>query len=129
MGAMGILLLTIPQYIVRIYTADRSLIPTAAGLLFVAAFFQLFDGLQTVATGALRGTGDTRTPMICHLLFYWGVGLPTGAFLCFHFAWGAKGLWAGLSLALILIGTVLVYIWYHRERQFAAQAEQVRTLA
>jgi MATE family multidrug resistance protein len=119
MAVMGLLLLVVPQYIARIYTPDPIVVHAAGGLLFVGAFFQLFDGIQTVATGALRGAGDTRTPMICHLIFYWLVGLPVGAFLCFRLGWGARGLWAGLSFALILIGSALLYFWRRREREFA----------
>jgi MATE family multidrug resistance protein len=85
-------------------------------LLAAGAAFQLFDGIQTVATGALRGAGDTRTPMFCHFTAYWIIGLPLGAWLCFHRGWGAFGLWAGLSLALILIGIVLLFAWQRTVR-------------
>jgi multidrug resistance protein, MATE family len=119
MGCMALLLFLIPGPIVRIYTSDRALIPPTITLLFVAAFFQLFDGMQTVATGALRGAGDTRTPMLCHLFFYWLVGLPLGAYLCFRLGWGAPGLWTGLSVALILIGSALLYFWRRKEKSFA----------
>lgn len=118
MGCMGILLLAVPQYIARIYSPDPVVIRSASTLLFVAAFFQLFDGMQTVATGALRGAGDTRSPMICHLFFYWAIGLPLGAYLCFRRGWGAAGLWTGLCVALILIGIALLLFWRRRERAF-----------
>ncbi len=118
MACMAILFFAIPGLIVRVYTPDPAVIAAASALLFVAAFFQLFDGMQTVATGALRGAGDTRTPMLCHLFFYWCVGLPVGAWLCFRRGWGAAGLWAGLSLALILIGSMLLYFWRRKERSF-----------
>jgi multidrug resistance protein, MATE family len=108
-----------PRAIVRIYTPDPAVIRAASGLLFVAAFFQLFDGLQAVATGALRGAGDTRTPMICSGIIYWLVGLPLGAYLCFRSGWGAAGLWTGLCVALVLIGSVLLYFWRRRERSFS----------
>jgi multidrug resistance protein, MATE family len=121
MGIMAILFLAVPQYIVRIYTPDPVVIRAAGALLFVGGFFQLFDGMQTVATGALRGAGDTRTPMTCHLLFYWLVGLPLGAYLCFHLGWGAPGLWTGLCIALIFIGCALLYFWRRKERSFAAR--------
>jgi multidrug resistance protein, MATE family len=49
---------------------------------------------------------------LCNLLFYWGVGLPLGAVLCFRFGWGAVGLWVGLSTGLILIGSVLLMVWH-----------------
>jgi len=108
----------IPGAIGRIYTPDAAVIHAASGLLFVAAFFQLFDGLQAVATGALRGAGDTRTPMLCSVSFYWLVGLPLGAFLCFRLGWGAAGLWTGLCVALILMGSTLLYMWRRKERSF-----------
>ena len=129
MGSMGVLLLVAPRMIVRVYTPDLAVIETATGLLFVGAFFQLFDGLQTVATGALRGAGDTRTPMICHLVFYWLLGLPVGAFLCFRWGWGAQGLWAGLCLALILIGCVLLYMWHRKEQSFMAREGKMEVTA
>ncbi|MGA8766827.1 MAG: MATE family efflux transporter [Candidatus Acidiferrales bacterium] len=111
-----------PGAIVRIYSPDPAVIRAASGLLFVAAFFQLFDGLQAVATGALRGAGDTRTPMIWSAALYWLVGLPVGAYLCFSVGWGAAGLWTGLCVALILIGCALLYFWRRREQRFTAGA-------
>jgi MATE family multidrug resistance protein len=129
MACMGVLLLVAPRIVVRVFTPDRVVIQTATGLLFVGAFFQLFDGLQTVATGALRGAGDTRTPMICHLVFYWLLGLPVGAFLCFPLGWGAQGLWAGLCLALILIGCVLLYMWHRKEQSLMAREAKMEVTA
>jgi MATE family multidrug resistance protein len=108
-----------PYYIVRVYTPDPSVIRAASGLLFVAAFFQFFDGLQSVATGALRGSGDTRTPMILSVGFYWLVGLPVGYLLGIRFGWGAAGVWTGLCVALILIGSTLLYTWYRKEKTFS----------
>jgi MATE family multidrug resistance protein len=103
--------LTIPERIARIYTADPAVIRISVRLLAIAAAFQLFDGCQVVAAGALRGTGNTRTPMLCNLLFYWFVGLPLGMWLCFRAGWGAAGLWTGLCCGLILIGSVLLAVW------------------
>jgi MATE family multidrug resistance protein len=111
MAGASIALLAFPRWIALMYTPDEIVIRATASLLIAGAAFQLFDGIQTVATGALRGAGDTRTPMLCHLLAYWVIGLPLGAWLCFRHYWGAFGLWAGLSLALILIGIVLLFAW------------------
>jgi MATE family multidrug resistance protein len=104
-------LLLFPRWIARMYTPDETVIHSTIALLAAGAAFQLFDGLQTVATGALRGAGNTRTAMFCHFTAYWLIGLPLGAWLCFHRGWGALGLWSGLSLALILIGIVLLLAW------------------
>jgi MATE family multidrug resistance protein len=110
-------LLVFPRWIARIYTPDETVIRSTILLLAAGAAFQLFDGIQTVATGALRGAGDTRTPMLCHFTGYWVIGLPLGAWLCFRRGWGAFGLWAGLSLALILIGIVLLFAWRRTVRR------------
>jgi MATE family, multidrug efflux pump len=111
MSSAALALLFAPHFIARLFTPDAGIIAAGVLLLRVAAFFQLFDGFQVVATGALRGAGDTRTPMLCHFAGYWVIGLPVGALLCFHFGFGAPGLWIGLSTGLILIGNVLVAFW------------------
>jgi multidrug resistance protein, MATE family len=120
MLTMSGVLLLFPHYIARIYTADETVIRSATILLMAGAAFQLFDGIQTVATGSLRGTGDTRTPMLCHFTAYWLMGLPLGAYLCFRLHWGALGLWIGLSFSLILIGILLLLFWRRKTRQLLA---------
>ena len=117
MGAAALILLAVPDWITRIFTPDPEAIAATSLLLRIAAFFQLFDGLQIVATGALRGIGDTRSPMVCHFLGYWLIGLPVGAVLCFWQGYGAAGLWAGLSLGLILIGIALTWVWQRAEQK------------
>ena len=120
MACASVALLIFPRWIARMYTPDESVIRSTITLLAAGAAFQLFDGIQTVATGALRGAGDTRTPMLCHLFAYWVLGLPLGAWLCFRRGWGAFGLWAGLSLALILIGIVLLFAWRRAVRRLGS---------
>lgn len=103
--------LIFPVQIARLYTHDQRVVSFAVTLLSIAAVFQLFDGLQAIATGALRGLGNTRTPMVWNLLGYWVIGLPVGWCLCFRLHWDAVGLWDGLCLALILIGLGLTVVW------------------
>jgi MATE family multidrug resistance protein len=131
MTIAGIALLVFPRGIARLFTPDAAIIRSTVYLLAAGAAFQLFDGIQTVATGALRGAGDTRTPMFCHFTAYWIIGLPLGSWLCFSRGWGAFGLWAGLSLALILIGIVLLFAWRLRVRHLilAAEAESITDLS
>jgi MATE family multidrug resistance protein len=119
MTCAGAALLIFPRAIALMYTPAEDIIRATTYLLAAGAAFQLFDGIQTVATGALRGAGDTRTPMLCHLIAYWIIGLPLGYWLCFHLGWGAFGLWSGLSLALILIGVVLLLTWRRMTRRLA----------
>lgn len=120
MAGAGVVLLAAPELVARVFTTDRAVIRTAVSLLAVAAAFQLFDGIQAVATGALRGAGDTHTPMICHLFLYWFVGLPLGYALCFAMGWRAVGFWVGLCVALILIGSVLLAVWTRKVHAMAA---------
>jgi MATE family multidrug resistance protein len=117
MGAAGTVLWIAPRAIVRIFIGDTAVIGVGAVLLRIAAVFQLFDGFQVTATGALRGLGDTRTPMLAHLAGYWAIGLPVSYVLCFPLGWGARGIWVGLSAALILIGVGLVAAWQRRSSQ------------
>jgi MATE family multidrug resistance protein len=123
MSLMSIVLLVFPRIIAHIYTNDEIVIRSAVSLLAAGAAFQLFDGLQTVATGAMRGTGDTRTPMLCHFCGYWLMGVPFGAYLCFHRHWGALGLWAGLSFSLIIIGMLLIFFWQRRTRLLLSSSD------
>jgi multidrug resistance protein, MATE family len=127
MACAGGALLFFPRWIARMYTPDETVIRGTIHLLAAGAAFQLFDGIQTVATGALRGAGDTRTPMFCHFTAYWIIGLPLGAWLCFRRGWGAFGLWAGLSLALILIGIVLLFVWRRAVRRMMLVPEDKRS--
>src|SRR3954464_11988872 len=111
MTGAGVLLWTAPGFVVRRFMEDKGVVAAGVTLLRIAAFFELFDGLQVVATGALRGIGDTRSPMVAHFLGYWVIGMPVAYLLCFTLGWGALGIWVGLSAALILIGAALVVRW------------------
>ncbi len=122
MSCSGLALLIFSHPIARIYTPQPEVVQAGAALLIVAAVFQLFDGFQVVATGALRGAGNTRTPMLANLFGYWAIGLPLGSLLCFKLKMGAVGMWMGLCLALIMIGSVLVVVWYRVIRQETAVA-------
>src|SRR5581483_1306176 len=103
MSCTGLMFVAVPKPIARMFSPDAEVIRVGARLLLVAAAFQLFDGVQTVATGALRGSGDTHTPMFANLVAYWLIGLPVGYLLCFRFGWGALGVWAGLCIGLVII--------------------------
>ena len=111
MSAASAVLWTAPAAIIGRFIDNQEVIAAGVVLLRIAAFFQLFDGLQIVATGALRGVGDTRSPMLVHLVGYWAIGMPVAWALCFPMGWGARGIWVGLSVALILIGAALAIVW------------------
>ena len=88
MSVAALTFIAIPRVLLGAFTTDPRVIELGVSLLAVAAVFQLFDGLQGVATGVLRGLGDTRTPMFWNLGGHWGIGLPLAYLLAFHFGFG-----------------------------------------
>jgi MATE family multidrug resistance protein len=122
----ALVLICFPGEIARIYSSDLVVIRAGTILLIVAGVFQVFDGLQVVIAGALRGAGNTRTPMLVHLLGYWIIGVPLGAALCFKVGWGATGFWIGLCVALVLIGSILVFAWMRLIKQLSATGASFR---
>jgi MATE family multidrug resistance protein len=124
MGAMAVVFLAIPGLIARIFTPDPQVIAASTGLLAIAAGFQLFDGAQVVATGALRGMGDSHTAALVNLIAYWFIGIPAGWELCFRYGWGARGVWAGLCIGLVLIGTALLWTWQRKTRGWEVDRPQ-----
>lgn len=89
-----------PHWLAERYTTDVATVAIAAALIPLAGMFQVFDGLQAVTSGVLRGTGDTRIPAVLHLVAFWGVGVPLGAFLGFRTPLRERGLWIGLVAGL-----------------------------
>jgi multidrug resistance protein, MATE family len=121
MSAAALVLITLPGRIAAMFSPDAAIIAAAVPLLRMAAFFQLFDGLQVVVTGAMRGVGDTRTPMLCHFTGYWLLGMPLGALFAFKMSMDAFGLWLGLSLGVITIGTILLILWQRIARRLRSK--------
>jgi MATE family multidrug resistance protein len=111
MCAAAVVFWSVPRFVVGRFIEDAAVIAIGAVLLKLGAIFELFDGLQATATGALRGLGDTKTPMIAHMAGYWVVGLPTSYWLCFRAGWGVRGIWVGLTAALVVAGAALIGVW------------------
>jgi MATE family, multidrug efflux pump len=122
MIASGSLFFAVPHVLIGLFTTDPAVLSVGTSLLRLAAVFQLFDGIQGVITGTLRGIGDTRTPMVVNLAAHWLLGLPVSYTLCFVLGWGVWGLWIGLSLGLIVTGVILLYVWTIKIRQYSAVA-------
>lgn len=115
----GLIFLLVPRPLIELYTADPRVLALGPSLLLIAAAFQVFDGIQTICTGALRGLGETRIPMYANFVGYWLLGLPLGLLLCFTLHWGIHGIWTGLTLALIVISLTLLLRWSREARRLA----------
>ena len=101
-----------PQVITRLFLdpADPGYVEIAAlvtRLLVIAAVFQVFDGLQAIASHALRGLRDAAMPLVIAAIGYWVIGFGSAYVFCFIFGWGSVGLWWGLALGLIFTATLL----------------------
>jgi len=103
--------------ILALFTKDENVIALGMQLLFLAAVFQIADGIQVVGTGSLRGVSDTKRSMFANLIGYWFLGLPLGMALCFGRGRGIQGLWYGLTLGLIVVATLILVSWSHVTNQ------------
>ena len=101
-------MLLFPRWIVGVYTRDPRVIPIAVGLLYMGAIFQLSDGLQASAAGALRGYKDTRTPMLITIVAYWLVGFPLAWLFGIPLHLGPQMIWAGFIAGLTVAAVLLL---------------------
>ncbi len=105
-----------PHAIAQAYTDDIDVAALAAQLLVLAAIFQLSDGIQVTAGGALRGLKDTTMPMIITVLAYWAIGMPVGYWLAFRQGLGARGMWIGLAAGLTAAAVLLTWRFLRASR-------------
>ena len=113
MSAAAALLLLMPRTIASAYVdvadpANAGLVAIAVQLFVIAALFQVFDGVQVIAVGALRGYRDTAVPMLIAAIGYWAIGFVGSWLLAFPLGFGALGLWSGLALGLAVVATALI---------------------
>ncbi|MBD2527539.1 MATE family efflux transporter [Nostoc sp. FACHB-133] len=106
-----------PDSIAGIYLDTKNpenakVVQLAIALLHLAVASQIFDGIQVIAGGALRGLKDTRVPLIIGLLVYWPIGLGSGYLMGIYFHWGGVGLWFGLVLGLLSVAVSLIWRFY-----------------
>lgn len=113
----GLMFLWFNRYLPAVFSDKPDVVALAAELLLVAALFQLFDGVQCVGLGVLRGLSDIRMPTFLALAAYWLVALPLAYFLGFGLGLGVHGIWYGLSVGLIFAAVSLVL----RFRQLAGR--------
>jgi len=117
MGAFGTAFLIVPGILARLLTSDPQVIAIGMALLTVAALFQISDGIQVVALGALRGAGDTRIGLIANLAGYYLFGLPVAYYWGVVHSGGVIGLWWGLSAGLTAVAIALSYRFHALSRR------------
>ncbi len=130
----AILFWTAPRSVVSLYLnlddpANADVVALAVMLLGIAAVFQIFDGVQVAAAGALRGLKDTRVPMLLAFISYWMLGLPISAALGFGVGLGARGLWWGFVLGLASAAVLLTWRFQRRVRLFPATMPEAADVA
>lgn len=108
MACTGAVFLSVPGFLARLYTPDLEVVRLATTLIPVAGIFQIFDGLQAVGSGVLRGVGDTLAPMLVNLVGFWLIGLPISLYLAFPGGLGPLGLWWGLASGLAAVALFLL---------------------
>ncbi|EXL03450.1 MATE family efflux transporter [Aquamicrobium defluvii] len=127
MALSALVMMTLPRVLLGAFIdvdspANAEVVALATGFLAVAALFQIVDGAQAVAAGMLRGLQDTTIPMIYAAFGYWGIGLPLGIALAFHFGFDGVGVWIGLSAGLAVVAVLLLARWLRRHRLPAFRA-------
>ncbi len=108
MTMTALIMLAVPTPLARIYSREAGVVTLAASLLPIAGTFQVFDGLQVVSLGILRGLADTRAPFLIALLGFWLLGFPVSLALGFQRGLGAVGLWWGLVVGLAAVAALLL---------------------
>ena len=121
MSGCGLSFVLFGRPLARLFRPEAAVVEVAAGLLQIAAAFQVFDGIQGVTGGALRGAADTRfaswTNMACH----WGIGLPLALLLGFTLGYGAVGFWWGMLTGLVVVaGALSSRFWWISRKPIAA---------
>ncbi len=117
MSFAALLFIVLPTQLAQLYTNSADVVALAALLLPIAGLFQVFDGLQVVSMGLLRGLADTRVPMLVSVVGFWCIGIPVSLWLGFARDLGARGLWWGFVAALGMVAAILLARLKYLERR------------
>jgi MATE family multidrug resistance protein len=120
MSAFALGYLAVPRILLAGFTKDPEVVELGVKILMIVALFQIADGTQVSTTGALRGLGNTRAPMVANLIGHYPIGLTAGLLLCFGFRFGVMGLWSGLALGLLSVALMLLRAWWKLTRDLSS---------
>ncbi len=113
--ACAVFFLLFPAPLAAFFSDDAGVVLVTVPLLYIAALFQVFDGVNMVGYAALKGAGDTRAPMYISVLMHWIVGVPLVYLLSIRLSFGVVGAWSGMC-AVITAQGILMYLRFHRGR-------------
>ncbi|HRD40601.1 MAG TPA: MATE family efflux transporter, partial [Bacteroidia bacterium] len=113
MGFFAIVFALLSDVLPKIFTADAEILKVTSSLLIIAAFFQLFDGLQVTSIGILRGIEDVKFPTYITLIGYWILALPLAYLLGFTYKMEVIGIWWALTFSLVFVGIALYWRFWH----------------
>ncbi len=110
MASTALVFLSVPSLLANAFSSEAEVVAVAVLLIPLAGVFQVFDGLQVVASGILRGVGDTRSPMVVNLMGFWFLGIPVSLWFGFATPMGPAGLWWGLVVGLGSVSLFLLFM-------------------
>lgn len=111
MAFAGLALYFFPKLLLSPFSNDGAVIAAAASLLFLGALFQVFDGMQVGASGALRGIGKVNRPLYGNLIGHYLVGLPLGVYCAYGLDLKVYGIWIGLAAGLAAVAVYNTTYW------------------
>lgn len=113
----GIIFIAFRSYLIGLFVYEPSVYVLAVELMLLAAAFQVFDGIQAVNLGILRGIRDVKIPLWVTLIAYWVIAIPLGYYIGIYLKYGIFGIWIGLTSGLVITASVLTLRFYTRLRQ------------
>ena len=120
MSCSAAFLLVFRDTVVGLYTNDPSVTTIAISLLLMAAIFQVTDGIQIGAAGALRGYKDTRVPMVINIFAYWVLAFPLAYLAAVTYKWPPSYVWGGFVIGLSVAAVLLTWRYFHVSRRYVA---------
>lgn len=126
MLAFGVVFIIMKDILPQFYISDAKVIELASQLIIVAALFQLFDGLQASGISVLRGLTDVKIPLAISFASYWLIGIPVAYVLGFTFELGTVGIWIGLLIGLIVLGSSCVLRFNKKSKEEIVLTEDER---
>ncbi len=117
MFCFGVTFILFRNFFPSLYISEQPVIEIASKLLIIAALFQIFDGLQASSISVLRGLTDTKIPLLISFASYWLIGIPTAILLGFYFSFGTVGIWIGLLISLVSLGSSMLVRFNIKSKQ------------